>query len=241
MILNDPTNEQGLYQDALFLTGATTSTFPFKDFIRLANEAQKKTVALIQENDRKWKWADSNNGKRDIGLTDVVYGQDNYTMEVYHMKIKEVRIKDPQGNWRTLVAKDRRFLTDSEKNSSGVPMSYDKDGDSIILTPTANYSTNDGLEIHYQQGPVLFTVDDDNKEPGFNSLFHRLISLYSSYDWLFSKATAVNPLEHKIKKVENEINDMENNLIEHYRGRDEDEVVVLQPKRSHINKYGIRR
>lgn len=240
MDFNDTTTEQGLYQDALYLTGTTTATFSIEDFTRSANQAQNKVVALIQENDRKWKWSDSNSGKRDISVTDVVHGLDNYTMEVYHMKIKEVRIKDPQGGWRTLLAKDRRLLNDTEKNSTGVPESYDKDGDSIILTPTANYSMADGLEIHYQQGPVYFDKDDTDKQPGFCPLFHRLVSLYPAYDWLVSNATAINPLEHKIRRVVDLIKDMENDLVEHYQNRDEDEVVVLQPRRRPINSFGVR-
>ena len=121
MEFNDTINEQGLYQDALYLTGANSATFTIKDFTRSANEAQNRAVSLIQENDRRWKWADSNNGTRDIGVTNIVSGQDNYTMEVYHLKIKEIRVLDKNGEWKTLTSKDRRIMTDTEKNASGEP------------------------------------------------------------------------------------------------------------------------
>lgn len=49
-------NEIGLYQDALFWTGQNTGTFPIAEFTPLANQAQNRVVALIQENDSKWKW-----------------------------------------------------------------------------------------------------------------------------------------------------------------------------------------
>lgn len=228
-------NEVGLYQDALFWTGQNTGTFPIAEFTPLANQAQNRVVALIQENDSKWKWRDSNSGSRDIGVTDLVANQEDYTMEVYHMKIKEVRIKDKNGNWKTLIAKDRRELSDDQKNATGEPETYDKDGDSIIPNPLADYSSTGGMEVHYQAGPVYFLKTDTTKKPGFCSLFHRLVSMYASMDWLISNSTAKNPLSHKITRLEGAIFKMEQNLITHYLGRDEDEAPILRPKRTFRN------
>ena len=227
--------ESGLYQDALYLTGANTSTFTIEDFTRFANQAQSRAVSLIQENDRKWKWADSNNNTRDIGQTNIVANQDNYTMEVYHLKIKEIRVMGKQGDWKTLTAKDRRAMTDTEKNSTGEPESYDLDGNSIMLYPTPDYSYTGGLEVHYQNEPEKFTKTDTIKKPGFCPLFHRLVSLYSSIDWLISNTTATNPLTHKINNVNNLINKMEFSLVEHYRSRDEDEAPKFYLKRTYRN------
>lgn len=235
MTLNDTTNEQGLYQDALYLTGANTATFTIKDFTRLANQAQNRVVSLIQENDRRWKWADSNNGTRDIGVTNIVSGQDNYTMEVYHLKIREIRVLNKNGEWKTLTSKDRRLMTDTEKNASGEPESYDVDGNSLMLYPTPDYSATSGLEIHYQGTPDDFEATDTTKEPGFCPLFHRLVSLYPSQDWLLANSTAQNPMTHKINNVENLINKMEYSLVEHYRSRDEDEAPKFYLKRTYRN------
>lgn len=235
MEFNDTINEQGLYQDALYLTGANSTTFTIKDFTRFSNEAQNRAVSLIQENDRKWKWADSNNGTRDIGVTNIVSGQDNYTMEVYHLKIKEVRVLDKNGEWKTLTPKDRRLMTDTEKNASGNPVSYDVDGNSLMLYPTPDYSATAGLEIHYQGQPDKFNISDTTKKPGFCPLFHRLVSLYSSLDWLNGNSTAQNPMTHKINNVEILIDKMEYSLIEHYRSRDEDEAPKFFLKRKYRN------
>jgi hypothetical protein len=238
MEFNDVTNEQGLYQDALFWTGANTATFTIEDFVRLSNQAQNKAVALIQENDRKWKWSDSNSGTRDIGRTNLVANQDHYTLEVYHMKIKEIRIKDKNGNWKTISARDRRELSDDEKNSYGEPETYDKDGSTVSFSPIADYSASQGMEIHYQKGPVYFTKDDTTKQPGFCSLFHRLVSMYASMDWLISNSTAKNPMSHKINRLQDAITLMENGLITHYQNRDEDEAPILRPKRT-IRNNGL--
>lgn len=235
MEFNDTTNEQGLYQDALSLTGANSTTFTIEDFTRFANQSQSRAVSLIQENDRKWKWSDSNNGTRDIGLTNIISGQDNYTMEVYHLKIKEIRVLDKNGEWKTLKSKDRRLMTDTEKNASGEPDSYDLDGSSIMLYPTPDYSVSGGLEVHYQNEPEKFLKTDTTKKPGFCPLFHRLVSLYSSVDWLISNSTSQNPMSHKLNMVMDLIKRLELSLVEHYRSRDEDEAPKFYIKRKYRN------
>jgi len=235
MEFNDTVNEQGLYQDALFWTGANSATFTIEDFVRLANQAQNKAVGLIKYNDRKWKWSDSNNGTRDIGQTNLVANQESYTMEVYQMGIKEIRIKDKDGNWKTLTARDRRLLTDDEKNAVGEPETYDVDGAVITPNPLADYSSTLGFEIYYQRGPVYFVKTDTTKQPGFCSLFHRLVSMYASMDWLISNSTAKNPMSHKINRLADAIKEEEFKLVEHYQNRDEDEAPILVPKRTFRN------
>mgnify|MGYP001397701944 CR=1 FL=1 len=235
MIFNHLTSKQTLYADALYWSGANSATYLIDDFTRNANFAYDRVVSLIQKNDTRWKWSDSNNSTQDIATTDIVANQDNYTMEVEHLKILRVRMKKSDGSFITLIPIDRRQADDDLLNTYGDPKYYDKQGMSLKPLPIPNYSSTAGLEVEFQGGPNYFLVTDTTKEPGFNSLFHRLISLYASYDWLLENATAKNPMLHKILRVEKRIAEMEADLEDHYVNRDVDDAPTLRPKRVNRN------
>lgn len=240
MEFNDVTNEQGLYQDALYLTGANSGTFDIKDFTRSANFAQNRATSKIFKADSRWKHSDANNPDRDIATSDLVANQDNYSIEVSHLKIKRVRMKNSNGEWVTLTPVDRREVPDSVLNSYGNPKYYDKDGMSILPFPIPNYSTsgNSGIEIEFQRGPVYFLHTDTDKMPGFASPYHRLISLYPAQDWLLANATRQNPLTHRINLVNTLIKELEADLEGHYLNRDVDEAPTLKTKQRAKN-YGL--
>lgn len=240
MEFNDVTNEQGLYQDALFLTGANSATFDIKDFARSANFAQNRVTSKIQQCDNRWKHSDANNPDRDIATGDLVANQDNYSIETSHLKIKRIRMKDSNGQLITLIPVDRRDVPDGLINSYGSPKFYDKDGMSILPFPIPDYSTsgNSGIEIEYQRGPVYFLATDTDKMPGFASPYHRLVSLYPSQDWLLANATRLNPLTHRINLVNTLIKELEADMMDHYANRDVDDAPTLKTKKV-VRNHGL--
>lgn len=235
MIFNHATNKQTLYQDALYWSGANTSTYGIDDFTRNANFAMDRVVSLIKKNDTRWKWADNNNTDIDIGVSDIVANQDNYTLEVDFTEISRVRMKGADGVWITLKPIDRRDADDGLLSTYGNPEYYDKKGLSIFPLPIPNYSSVDGLEVEFQGGVNYFINSDTTKEPGFNPLYHRLVSIYSAYDWLVDKATINNPLTHKINRAKERIMELEAELENHYCNRDIDDVAILKPRVSNRN------
>lgn len=235
MIFNHVTNKQTLYQDALYWSGANSSTYTIDEFTRNANFSLDRIISLIKKNDKRWKWSDNNNLSIDIGWCDLEANVDNYTLEVDFFEVTRIRVKGPDGKWITLKSIDNRDASDDLLNSYGTPKYYDKQGLSVMPMPIPNYSMEDGFEITYGGGIAYFDVTDTTKEPGFNPLYHRLVSLYSAYDWLVDKATAKNPLTHKINRVKERIVEMENELETHYQNRDEDDVPILKPKTSNRN------
>lgn len=235
MIFNHAANKQTLYQDALYWAGANSSTYTIDEFTRNANFSLDRIISLIKKNDKRWKWSDNNNSSMDIGWCDLEANIDNYTLEVDFFEVTRIRIKSPDGNWITLKPIDNRDANDDLLNSVGTPEYYDKQGLSIMPMPIPNYSMENGFEITFGGGISYFDVSDTNKEPGFNPLYHRLVSLYSAYDWLVDKATAKNPLTHKINRVEKRIIETESELEIHYQNRDEDDVPKLKPKHSNRN------
>lgn len=196
---NSGTNS--LYADALFWSGATSVTFPVDpDFTRSANFALEKVSSVIMRSDGTWKWGDINNTDLSFAIGDLVSGQSDYALSISHFKIRRVRIKDSNGNWITLQPVTRRQVSDSKLASTGTPNSYFKHENSIILSDTPNYDSEDGLEIEFQRGVDYFVVGDTTKSPGFNSQFHRLVSLYAALDW-----TEANEMDSRSEKIRNRI------------------------------------
>lgn len=234
MEFNDTINEQGLYQDALYLSGANSSTFDIKDFTRMANFAQNRVTSKIFKNDNRWKHSDSNNVERDIATTDLVANQPDYSILTSHLKIKRVRMKNSNGDLITLTPCDRRDMSDDILQSYGTPQYYDKDGMSILPFPIPDYSSTGktGIEVEYQRGPAYFVATDTVRMPGFASPFHKLVSLYCAQDWLLAHATRQNPLTHRINLVNSLIKELEFDLEDHYLNRDVDDAPRLKIRTS---------
>jgi hypothetical protein len=160
-------------------------------------------------------------------------------MDVSHLKIRRLRVKDKNGEYKTLKPIDRRDADDDLLNATGEPEFYDKDGMSIVLLPLNDYSATDGMELEFQRGAVYFLTTDTTKQPGFATPYHRLVSLYPAQDWLLANATRQNPLTHRINLVNAYIKELETDLEDHYLNRDTDEAPTLKFRRPYRNN-GLR-
>ena len=219
MVYSDTSTNQGILQECesiLFDSDygkITNSTTLKQTFTRHANKALNKVSALILRHDNSWEFFDYNSDYLPIDTHNLVSGQDDYTFEDYHKKILKVRIKDTNGNWKTLKHISRRQLSDSQLAQTGIPEYFDPLGSSVILTPTPNYSSTGGLELQFQDAMEFFTVNDTDKEPGFDSMFHPLIPMWMSYFYAFNKRLDI------AKDLRQEILVMEEELKEHINQR----------------------
>lgn len=165
------------------LDASDTTLYPLADIARNANMGLDRVTALIQEHDNTFEWDDFNNTDLPIATADLVSGQQDYPLELSHLKILRVRAKDQQGNWVTLDPVSRHQLTDDQLAATGTPWGYDKFANSIFLVGTPNYGSTGGLELQFQRGASFFDNSDTSKKPGFAAQFHRLISLYAALDY----------------------------------------------------------
>lgn len=121
--------------------------------------------------------------------------------------------------------------TGAYKASTGVPTEYDVIGISFFLFPVPNFTQAASIRVYFTRAPLLFTYTTGgssavgtftdstgsiSSSPGFNSLFHDLISLWASYDYgfAFGKKNA-NQIFLEIQRKEQE-------LVEFYSRRDRD-------------------
>ena len=232
MQYNSNATSQDIVSDVKFWTGipsADTTTFPIADITRGANEALKRISSLIMRYDAKWEWDDSNNSDLPIATTTLVVSQHDYSIATTHLKILRVRVKDANGDYYTLDAKDRPELSDAELiEDDGQPRCYDKLGNSIFIYPAPKSGTVTlaaGLEVQFQRGANLFITTDTTKEPGFDSRFHRLVPLYTALDY-----TEANGLVQRTARIRERIQGMEQELIRAMTERSADEKVVLRPR-----------
>ncbi len=202
-------------------------------FTRYMNQAMNRIATLIMTADSRWQFDDTNQTDFPIGTTALVSGQKDYTFPVSAIRITRVEVKDSSGNWHLLNPIDQadvydQSLTDFLK-STGLPSFYDKQATSVFLYPSPSYSQSDSLKIYFQRPPTYFSVSDTIEVPGFNSMYHRLVSLIASRDYAVTKQMSV------AKDLSALVQQQEDSLIENYLLRSKDEHTRLTVRQNKFN------
>ena len=203
---------------AHFLTSTDSTSFPDATLVVEANNALDRVVSLIMQSDGRWQWDDENNTDLPIATTGVVSGQQDYTLSVSHLQMLRVEIQDSTGNWTKLKALDQADVFDQSLESfptvaagqttSGLPVWYDKVGNSLFLYPVPNYSQDASLKVYFKRGPSYFTTADTTKAPGFNSLYHELIPLWIAYNFAIANGKSnANAVMEQIQLKEDALKD----------------------------------
>jgi hypothetical protein len=219
MIFNDPTNNQGIVQDINHWTKADDNTYPLADKVRNCNRALDKISARIIRNSYNWTFVDDNSTDFSIAFTTLPAGLDNVAMEIDHLNLERVRIKNTDGTYTTLTPRARREIPDWVLDSTGRPEYYYRQGQSLVFAPSADQTYE--LELEFQKGMDYFSVSDTTKQPGFNPQFHRLVSLYASRDYVgIDDQRLYEPIQMEIRELEAEMD-------EFYQKRTRDEITSL--------------
>lgn len=237
MQFSDTTTKDGILQDCeSILFGdnygqITDDSNLLATFTRNANRALDRVTSLIFEADGRWNWDDKNRTDYPIATTDLVSGQSDYRFNVSHLNIDQIEIRDEaDSSWQKLKAINR---TDYSKPLSAVygegsPIVYTKIADAFFLFPEPNYSVSGGLKVYFQREASYFESTDTTKEPGFARLYHKLISLWASYDY-----ASVN-LMPIARVLRDEILVIEQELQDFYSMRSKDEHITLQARRGNF-------
>lgn len=175
------------------------------------NTAYERVATLLRQSDGRWEWDDDNASTAPNASYTVTSGTQNYAIATTILSIDRVELKYTDGLWRVLIPIDKSDFPDTNLDqafgSSGVPTHYDKVGDEIYLYPNPNFTQVTSLKIFFRRGPTLFTVADlttGTVVPGFNSLYHDLIALWSAYYYGVANGKSnVNQLMQAIQIQEN--------------------------------------
>src|SRR3990167_10880304 len=197
LVFSDTTNKQGIIQEIERMTklgqgGITGTAALLQDFTRLVNIWNGRIMTDILLSDGKWQYDDFNIGDMPIATTNLVSGQQDYSVRTDDnnrqiWKVSRVDVKDSSGSWKQLKQIDHSQIQGGFSayiSTTGEPKEFDWNGISILLFPAPNYASTGGLKIIFQREAKPFaTTGTDSQIPGFVSAFHYLLALGPSYEY----------------------------------------------------------
>lgn len=210
----------------LFGTGSTfNDSYSLADRTRNINIAWDEVVVKLYKADPMHLWDDFSNTNFPIATATLVANQEHYDLLDAALVIHRVRVKDRQGNYKTLEAKQRQELSDSQLSSTGDPRYYYKIGGAVFPIAVPDYGYASGIEVQFQRGANHFTVSDTTKEPGFNSQFHHILAIKAAK--IYAMASGLSEKTQMLNQMEQEL---EAEMLEFYQLRSPDERPKLSLK-----------
>lgn len=228
-----------LYDARRLVTGDGNSTaYTTTDITYSVNRALEEVTGLIREAQGRWQWDDQNDTDFAIATTALIASQQDYSLDgTSHFRIERVEIQDSAGNWGKLIPFDQVDVYNQPISSllttPAIPAYYDKVGNSLFLYPAPNYAKAAALKLYYERGPAYFMTTDTVKIPGFNPLFHRILSLKAAHDYALIHELPVQggTIRGGYKTgLVSEISDLEDALATYYSLRDVDDRPRLKAR-----------
>jgi hypothetical protein len=210
------------------LTKTNSSSYPIANVVIDANNAMERVTSLVLHADGRWQFDDTNQTDLPIATTSLVADQQDYAIDTGHLVITRVEVKAQTGEFRLLVPIDQSNISDEAMtqfmSGTGLPMYYDKIGNSIFLYPTPSYSQAASLKVYFQRGPSYFSSGDTTKVPGFMTIYHDLIPLLMAYDY------AIGNGKKNAEQLYRQIKEREEALQESYSLRGADDHIRVSPR-----------
>lgn len=191
--LSATTTKPSIIDDIDFLVGTDTTSFPLADKLRLINLHYYDAVTYLLSIQNNWEWDDTNKTDFPIGTTDLVADQQSYTLPTDMVRLSRVEVLNTNGQYSKLLQFDESQVPIALSNlftTSGTPLYYREFATGIELYPSPaadSVTLTAGLKIYFQRLPTLFTTADWNVSPGFDALYHRILSLGPAYDFAVAK------------------------------------------------------
>ncbi|MCR4307113.1 MAG: hypothetical protein NUV80_00975 [Candidatus Berkelbacteria bacterium] len=221
-----------------FTKVASTTDHSLAEITFSVNIWLDKVFSWILQADKRWSFEDNNQSDLPIGTIALVADQRDYGLSgATVLNILKVACKDSNGNYRILKplgiddpeAKDIIEL----RGSSGTPVRYIKNANSIILDPAPSYASTTGLRVFFQRNTVPFTTADTTAVPGFAKPFHDILPMGAAYDYLAKEGDPrANNLFVMIEK-------MKADLMEFYTARAEDSRPRLRLRHESYGEEGL--
>ena len=231
MQLTSHASNQDLTSEIDKLCDSTSTSYALADKVRRINIGLEELVAEIINADGIFEYDDTNQSDLPVGTGNLIASQSSYAFASEYLQIRQVKVKDANGNWLVLKQIDYRDFVDIAIEESfadtGMPTHFDILGDNIKLYPApvaANVTLTAGLKVHFTRTASLFTTSDTTKEPGLPSPYHVLLAYMAAIPYCaVYKKDRVAWLEKKV--VEGKAS-----LIKFFSKRNKDERRVMTMK-----------
>jgi hypothetical protein len=216
-----------------------TSSYSLVDKADVVNKYLSEVVSVILNCNGKWEFDDSNYTDLPIGATTMIDSQQDYNIAgSTFLDITRVAVKDVNGKYQLLepiTQSDIKNQSMTEfEGTAGMPKYYDKLGDSIFLYPKPSSSLTTlsaGLKVYFQRVPSYFVSGDTTKTPGFNPLFHQILSVGASLDYAEN-----NEMINKVNIFTNKLEKLKAGLVEAYSSRSRDEKIRMRVGRENFGQ-----
>lgn len=93
-----------------FLTSTDSTSYSAANLTLAVGRALERVVSLINRNDSRWQWDDSNYTDLPSATLTVTSGQQQYTLATSHRTIDRIEVKDSGGSWKRLLQIDQQNL-----------------------------------------------------------------------------------------------------------------------------------
>src|SRR3990167_7749939 len=93
-----------------FLTGTTETSYTDTNLTLAVNRAIERVVSLINRNDQKQQYDDSNYTNLPTSTFTITSGQQQYTLASTYLTIDRIEIKDSGGSWKRISQIDQQNL-----------------------------------------------------------------------------------------------------------------------------------
>lgn len=237
MQFSDTSDEQGLIQDITDLTGASVNEYTLKARTRSINEWSRKVLAKILTSQDEWDFDDSNHTDLPILTTNIVSGQRDYGLPLSSegmLQIKSVEVSDgskfylakpiDKAEQNVAVSNDSidEFYDKSEPK-------YDLQYGSLFIYPKPDANVTAGLKVWINRDISPFVSTDTTKVPGFDPVFHRILSYGAAYDWALAKGG------QNVKLLFDTTMDLMNQLGDYYSKKQDDRQNSLKSANHNYN------
>lgn len=234
MKFSDTTNRDGIIQLIERDTGtqsATTTSYPLKQKTVDVNDALGNFFLIAIKAGGRFQVDDTNQTDYPTMTTNIVSGQKDY-IAIYDgastpnqvLDIRTVRMLTPSGTWVNLTPIDKEVDDiNAYQGQTGTPTKFDVDSNGIMLYPTPNYNSTNGLELYISRTPVYFVSTDTTKEAGIPKIFQSYLYLRPSADYC-----AVKTLP-QAKNLQDKVTRMEADIADYYSRRNRVDKKRLTP------------
>lgn len=221
MQFSESTYSGGIVEDARFLVGANSVTYPIADLTRNINRRWEEAKNFLYLSDGTWQSAEATYS------LNLVSGTQGYTIPRTHIKIMRVEILTEDNQSKRLEAFDKSEIKNSVRdfeNVDGEPRYYELTGQTINLYPAPNYAKTNGLTWWYQGVPDYFETSDTTSESDLIQTVDRYLSVGAGLDYAIAKVlTNKNDLQDQLNSLREQLEMIANR-------RNGDTNIVLQTR-----------
>lgn len=178
----NPGDGSGIIDEVDSICDSSSTSYPIAAKTRRGNMALDELVMAILTADGTWQFDDPNYTDLPNATFTFVEGQFSYSFTQEFLRISKVFVLNAGGKWWPIKPRDQVDTIvplETYYAMSGLPIFYDKEGDTIKFGPapsaTALTLVNGG-KIEFQRTMKRISTGDTTLVPGIMSTFHVLLA-----------------------------------------------------------------